>query len=55
MLKKMTGRRKSTQIPVLIVGQTTDKEKADLLGKTFARVHSCVTLGEVYEQCRCEI
>ena len=30
----------------------TDKEKADLLGKTFARVHSGVTLDEVYKQRR---
>jgi hypothetical protein len=33
----------------------TDKEKADLLGKTFSRVHSGVTLDEVYKQRRCAI
>lgn len=32
-----------------------DKEKADLLGKTFARVHSGVTLDEVYKQRKCDI
>ena len=33
----------------------TDKEKADLLGKTFARVHSGLLWIQVYKQCRCEI
>jgi hypothetical protein len=49
----LCGRSKSTRIPVLVVGRkmvVTDKEKADLLGKTFARVHSGVTLDEVQYQ-----
>lgn len=58
MLNKMTGRSKSTRIPFMVVGQkmsVTDKENADLLGNTFARVHSGVTLDEVYKSRRCEI
>lgn len=48
MIKKI-GKRKSVKIPALIVGEylaITNKEKADLLCKKFASIHSGSNLDE---------
>lgn len=53
MIKKMTGKRKSVKIPVLVDGEylaVTNKEKADLLGKKFASIHSGSHLDEEHKQ-----
>lgn len=52
MIKKMTGKRKSVKIPVLVDGEylaITNKEKADLLGKKFASIHSGSHLDEEHK------
>lgn len=49
----MSGERKSFKIPVLIDGEhlaITNKEKAELLGKKFASVHSGSHLDEMHKQ-----
>lgn len=49
----MSGKRKSVKIPVLIEGEyqaITNKEKAELIGKKFASVHSGSHLDEIHKQ-----
>ena len=58
MLKKMSGKKVFTKISVLEDGEVlaiTDKEKADLLGKAFASVHSGDHLDEKHKQRKKEI
>ena len=52
MFKKMSGKRKYIKIPTLS-GQNlavSDREKADMLGKAFAAVHSGEQLGDTHKQ-----
>ena len=52
MLKKMSGKKKYIKIPVLEDGETmavTDEEKANILGKSFANIHTwtiCIERGK---------
>lgn len=58
MIKKMSGKRKAVKIPVLIDGEymaITNKEKAELLGKKFASVHSGNHLDEIHKQWKKDI
>ncbi len=58
MIKKMSGKRKLVNIPVLRDGEymaITNKEKADLLGKKFASVHSGSHLDKMHKQRKYDI
>lgn len=53
VVKTMSGKWKSVNIPVVVTTvylAIENKQKADLLGKNFASVHSGSHLDEVHEQ-----
>lgn len=53
MFKQMSGKSKSVKIPALVEGEklaVSDKEKADVLDRAFATVHSGEHLDDIHRQ-----